>query len=365
MAVYDKIKEYYFKEGIVLNKPLSKEERDNLLSLVTEDQKDFLLHKLKRGRQTIFGNFMLSEKVHAIKSADEIELSEEEQDVVDWKIVEYVDHGLGNRLGMCACGRTLRYEFTVQHTKTKKTITYGKHHLADFLNLNVREIDDVLYELNTIDYELDELLLKIKEDDFGYEILDELPNTVELSEDIQEHVKFQVPLLNRQIKRLSKIIEKMAKEKWLKKVKEQSVEQKLQSEAYEKAKQLIVERLEKEEKEKKSEEQKVIEDVSRQLPVQSEVGEIALSLVQNGISSAVEMSQMIRNHFNVDKRMSMSVKERPYIYMDVLLALMAYVERGDLIFDEESSGIEDCIFFVNTERKIENIVQKEVQATLF
>ena len=350
----------------MLIQPLSHEERNDLLALVTDEQKDFLLNKLKRGRQTIFGNFMLSEKVHAIKSADEIELSEDEQDVVDWKIVEYVDYGLGNRLGKCACGRTLRYEFTVQHTNTKKTIIYGKHHLADFLSLNVRDIDDVLYELNSFDYELDEMLLKIKEDDYGYEVIDELSTKVDLPADILEHVKFQIPLLNRQIRRLSKIIEDMAKEEWLKKVKELSLEeQKLQSVTYQKAKVLIVERFEKEEKEKQTEEQKIIESVSQQLPPQSELGEIAFSFVKNGISSTVEISHIIRNNFNVDKRMSMGVKDRPYIYMDVVLALMKYVERGDLIFDEESSGIEDCIFFLNPEGQLENIIHNEVQVTLF
>lgn len=352
-----------------MNTPLTKEERTELLSLVTEEQKDFLLNTLKRGRETIFGNFMLSEKVQAIQSADEIEISDDEQDVVDWKIIEYVDHGLRNRLGKCACGRTLRYEFTVSHSKTKKTITYGKHHLADFLNLNVSDIDDVLTELNTIDYELDEMLLKIKEDDYGYELLNELPEKAELPTDIQEHVKFQVPLLDRQIRRLSKILDHIAKEDWLNIVKEQSKkEQQLQSEAYKKAKQLIEERFEREEKEKQTEQQKVAEDVRYQLRQDSSLGEIALCFVQNGISSAVEISHIIRNNFNVDKRMSMSVKNRPYIYTDVVLELMKYVHRGDLTFDEESSGIEDCIFFINSEKReiqTESEPKEMYQATLF
>lgn len=349
-------------------KPLSQEERNDLLTIVTEEQKDFLLNKLKRGRETIFGKFMLSEKIQAIKSADEIELLEDEQDVVDWKIVEYIDHGFGNRFGKCACGRTLRYEFTVQHTKTKKSITYGKHHLADFLNLNVSDIDDVLNQLNGIDYELDEMLLKIKDDDYGYEILDELANRIELPVDIQEHVKFQVPLLKRQINRLSRIIDELEKEEWLKKVKEQSDEEKKQAEAYQKAKQMIAERFEKEErknKEKQEEKQKLVEDVSKQFPPASPLGEIAFNLVEKGISSAVEISHIIRENFNVDKRMSMSVKGRPYIYMDVVLALMGYVDRGDLIFDEESSNIDDCIFFINTEGRSEATYDSEVQVTLF
>lgn len=350
-----------------MSESLTKEERDHLLSLVTEEQKSFLFNKLNRGRETIFGNFMLSQKVEAIKSADEIELSENEHDVVDWKIVEFVDHGLGNRFGKCACGRTLRYEFTVQHTKTKKTITYGKDHLAVFLNLHVSDVDDVLNQLNAIDYELDEVLLKIKEDDYGYEMLDELPTKVDLPADIQEHVTFQIPLLNRQIRRLSKIIEAIEKEEWLNKLKKQSVEEyKAQTKVLQKVNQLIGQRLEREEKERKTNEDKLVEDLHKQLPFDASVGEIAFCFVKNGVSSAVQISHMMVKYFQVDKRVSIGIKKRPYIYTDVVLALMEYTKRGDLLFDEESSGMEDCLFFMNTERQPEtNTPHEEVQITLF
>lgn len=345
--------------------PLSQEERNDLLALVTKEQKDFLLNQLKRGRETIFGNFMLSEKVHAIKSADEIELLEDEQDVVDWKIVEYVDHGLGNRLGKCACGRSLRYEFTVQHTKTKKTITYGKDHLADFLNLNVRDINNVVYGLNVIDNELDEILLKIKDDDYGYEILDELSDKINLPKDIKEHLEHHIPLLNRQIRRLSKIIQDIEREEALNRLKEQYKERRIQSEIYKKVNQQIQERFEKEEKSKQTREIAVTEAVNEQLPLNATLGEIAFSFVKNGISSATEISHIIRNNYSVDKRISIGVIQRPYIYMDVVLALMESTKQGDLIFDKESSGIEDCIFLMSSQEKTDSNNQIEVQATLF
>lgn len=326
--------------------PLSQKERNELLSHVSEEQKEFLLNGLKRSRQTIFGNFMLSEKVHAIKAADEIELLEEEQDVVDWMIVEFVDHGLGNRLGKCACGRSLRFEFTVQHTKTKKTIVYGKDHLAEFLNLDVRDIDGVIYELNSIDFELDEMLMKIRDKDYGYELLEGLS---EYPKDIQNHVDHHIPLLQRQIKRLKKLIEekKLAEE----------------LEVFKLANAKIMERLEKEKKEQQSREQEITEKVHAGLPPNASLGEIAYTFVKNGLSSATEISHHIRNHFSAEKRMSISVMERPYIYIDVVTALMEYVKQDYLIFDEESSGIEDCVFFINPEAQPENTTV--IQETLF
>ena len=182
-------------------------ERNELLLLVTDDQKEFLLNKVKRGRRTIFGNIMVEEKVQAIKSVD-IDLLDVERKIEDWDIVDYVDFGPGNRLGKCACGMTLRFEFTVQHKQTNKTIKYGKDHLCAFLDLPIKDINAVMEGLKTIDFELDELLLKIEDDDYCYEILSQIPEEIQLPRDIVEHVEFQIPLLDRQIKKIERELNK-------------------------------------------------------------------------------------------------------------------------------------------------------------
>ena len=106
---------------------LSALEREQILSVLTAEQRDFLENEVKRGRKTVFENFMRDEKITAIKLADEIKLEDDEMNVVDWRISDYVDFGLGNREGRCACNRRLRYMFTVEHQKTGKRIQYGKH----------------------------------------------------------------------------------------------------------------------------------------------------------------------------------------------------------------------------------------------
>lgn len=53
------------------------------------------------------------------------------------------------------------------------------------------------------------------------------------------------------------------------------------------------------------------------------------------------------NNFNVNKEISAGTLDRPYIYFDVVVALRKQVGKGNLLMDE-SSNIEDCIFFINS-----------------
>lgn len=354
----------------MLFEPLSQAERNELLSLVTDEQKGYLLNKVKRGRRTIFGNIMVEEKVQAIRSVD-IDLQEDERNVEDWDIIDYVDFGPGNRLGKCACGITLRFMFTVQHKETNKTITYGKDHLRAFLNLPIKDIEAVMAGLKTIDYELDELLVKIKDDDYGYEILEGIPEEIELPINIKEHVEYHIPLLNRQIKKIEREVNKYYAEELEKakneQLKAERVEATKRVEAYLKAKEILRERYEKEQKEKQDREQRILETTRNLLDSSNAtIAEIAFSLVLNGVSSATEISHITREYFNVDKRISMGTFQRPYIYIDIVLALMNEAEKGTLYFDKESSGINDCYFYPsNAELESNTTLMNVIQPSLF
>lgn len=99
---------------------LTLEKRKELLEIITKEQRDFIENNLKRGYKTLFARFMQSEKISVIKMTDDIALEEIERQAEDWQIIDRFDYGLGNRLGKCACGKTLRYEFVVEHVVTKK-----------------------------------------------------------------------------------------------------------------------------------------------------------------------------------------------------------------------------------------------------
>lgn len=317
---------------------LSQKERDRLLSLASEEQQDFLLNKVKRGRKTIFGNIMMNEKINAIRSVD-ITLTQDEKDVMDWDIIDFVDFGKGNRLGKCACGISLRFMFTVQHNKTGKTIEYGKVHLSDFLNINVKDINGLINNLYVIDYELDELLQKIESNDYGYEIYEQVSKKIDVSEDIKHHIQANVPLLERQINRLYSDFKKLRDEEW-------KAERKAFLETERQRQLLQKEQQEKMLREKRERDRDILETSKGQLHLSATFDEIAYSLVLSGVNSAVEISHIMVNHFGVDKRKSVSTMERPYIYFDILVALTKQVENGNLFLDEESD-MNDCIFIVN------------------
>ncbi|WP_338472921.1 hypothetical protein R4Z10_09445 [Niallia sp. XMNu-256] len=360
---------------------LSLEERNELLSLVTPEQREFLENNVKRGRTTIFARFMTSEKVQAIRKTDEIELTDEEKEVVGWKIVNY--HDYGSRIGTCACNRSIRYEFTVEHTITKKRITYSKEHLAEFLSLKIRDIDEVMNQIWEFDLELDELLIKIRDKDYGYEVLDVLNGKIEIPKDIQEHVDHQIPLLDNQLKRLVREAEKIEEEEAresrrkqrenAKRAEKEQMEESLaqekfiheQREAYQKAQKLVEERLDFKQKERQEREQKLVEEVQTELPVHSTIGEMAYILVKHGVSSATKISHMIRDHYHADKELSKGIYNRPRMYPEVLRALIKYSEQGKIFFDKESSSVQDCIFIFNQEEQVEEHTMIEMQTTLF
>ncbi len=366
---------------------LSIEEREKTLSLLITEQREFLENELKRGRRTIFENAMRDEKISAIKSVDTA-LEEDEKDVLDWMITDFIDFGLGNLDGQCACGRKLRYQFTVEHQKTGKTIQYGKDHLSTFLNIDVRDIDGVINELDKFDQELDELLWKINENEYGYEHYEKLPDKTVVSKSILKHIEVNVPLLDRQIQRLKRyferqmeaIIEEKLKiqreleinkrqqdkeriEKLLKDKKQiedmLEAERKAQREVELKRIQQENEYKEKQLLEKKHHDAASVEATKELVGYGAKFEEIAYSLVLNGVHSAVEISQIMLNNFGVDKRISISTLSRPYIYFDVLVSLRKQVDMGNLIMDE-SSDIEDCIFFINPnqEERVDNAEQE-------
>jgi len=335
---------------------LSVNEREQMLSLISTEQQDFLVNELKRGRRTIFENAMRDEKISAIKSVD-ISLEDHELTVTDWMITDFIDFGFGNLAGQCACKRRLRYQFTVEHQKTGKMIQYGKDHLSTFLNIDVRDINGVIDELNNIDHELDELLWKIKHDDFGYENYEKVPDKTVVSKIIVKHIDINVPLLDRQIYRLIKAFDKQMEaileekkkiyldlelekrqqdrellENYKREMKQIEdlwlAERNAHRESELKRQQLEKELNEMQLQEKKEQNAAKVKASEEMAGNGASLGEIAYALVLNGVHSAVEISWSLVNNFNVDKRISVGIYGRPYIYLDVLLALKKQVEKG-------------------------------------
>ncbi|MFI2128763.1 hypothetical protein ACH434_01785 [Lysinibacillus fusiformis] len=353
---------------------LSADEREKRLSLLTTEQRNYLENEMKRSRKTVFERLMRDEKITALKSVD-ITLEDNEKNVIDWMITDYDDFGPGNYIGRCACNRRLRYMFTVEHQKTHKKLQYGKDHLSIFLNIEVKDVNGIIKELDDIDYELDELLWKTKNNEYYHEYYERTPDKTVVSESIKKHIELNLPFLDPQINRLNKYFEKqmealeeekrrILREVELEKRKEErsrieelleekkkieanlEVGRKSKQETEFKRQQQDNERIEKLSQEQRVRDAKLIESVKAQLGYHATFDEVAYSLVLNGLHSAVAISRIMANDFGFDKCLSVGTIQRPFIYFDVLLALKKQVDKGNLIMDE-SSNIVDCIFYVN------------------
>ena len=345
----------------MLDERLTAAERDAKLAALNEQQRTYLMNYLQRGKRTAFDNFMQDEKVTAIRSADEIALNAEEMVAADWTIAHFIDHGENNRAGKCACGRALRYEFTVEHSITKKKIRYGKEHLSQFLNIDVRDVDVLLGTIEKFDYELDEVLTKMDRDDYGFDLYEKLLNKEDVPGAILQHIDLQLPLLDYQRRKLVKMMHAQIEEKLraieladaerdakliaeAKKYVALQQQLRAQQEA-ERAEKLAA--FEQQQQEKNAQLTALFHEAIRTMsPEESELEQIVFALVQNGIHSAVAMSKLVAKNFAKEKRVSIGVKERPYVYFDVLLALDRQVTRGKLVKDD-ASNMHDCFYYVD------------------
>ncbi|MBT2218606.1 DUF3895 domain-containing protein [Virgibacillus dakarensis] len=183
---------------------LTQKERDKLLERLTEKQKLFAREFLKRGKRTAFANELAKVKAGSGEDSKEGAIADE------WEFVDYIDAGPHWRMNLplfCECGRSLRYQYIVQNNKTNEIRKFGSTHFQEHTGIPAHMTQAILKGFEQIDYELDEILLKISS---GWSLADEgikgIAPTLELPGDIQRHFDYDMPLLDRQVKRLREIV---------------------------------------------------------------------------------------------------------------------------------------------------------------
>lgn len=185
---------------------LNVSEREHLLKTLplTLEQKDFLLHHVKRGKKTIFANYMAKDKGIVLPSHA---TGEEIEHLLDeWILEDYIDNGFVNPETRCECGRPLRYQYIVRHKTTNEKRRFGIDHFEEHTNIPSSIVKDIINGFHTIDYELDELLIKISENWTLGNYIRYIPNEYNFPKNIKEHLELNVPLLDRQIELLKREI---------------------------------------------------------------------------------------------------------------------------------------------------------------
>jgi len=179
---------------------LTTKERDRILNSLDDTQADFLQLHLKRGKKTVFANYMARDK--GLVFPEDVPSEEIEILLDEWILEDFIDNGFVNPETPCECGRPLRYQYIVKHKGTGTVRRFGITHFEEHTGIPPNLIKVIVNGFNFIDYELDELLYKIGT---GWQLQDELPfipDDYSFPKDMQQHVNANVPLLNRQVKRL-------------------------------------------------------------------------------------------------------------------------------------------------------------------
>jgi hypothetical protein len=196
-----------------MNITLTNDERESLLSLLTEQQKTFIQEHVKRGKKTVFANQMAMDKGIVLPesaSIDEIEMLLDE-----WILEDYIDNGFKNPETPCECGRPLRYQYIVKHKSTNELRRFGIKHFEEHTGIPSELVNAIKKGFTSIDYEMDELLNKIEQKWTLEEALQNIPSELILPADISAHLENNVPLLDRQIKRLKSLINEILSQREL------------------------------------------------------------------------------------------------------------------------------------------------------
>ena len=324
-----------------MTQSLTSTQRDELFSDLTNEQQTYVMNFLKRGKKTAFANVIARSKGRMIPSG----ATDEEIRMLldDWILEDYIDAGFVSDDLKCECGRSLRYQYVVRHAKTGETRRFGINHFEEHTGLPASIVREVVKGFMEIDYELDELLLKRQN---GYPTYD-IPEGLNLPQDIEQPLSLNLPLLDLQEKRLNSLIRSYREEKEALQRGSNTVEQVVNpksnqeepkpEEELQGAFDLFAEDVQEPLQEKTSEKPKetyFVGDLS--FTTQEEVD----SYIQQGMESALMICELLIKEGKVqDKRYS---TKKPKIYYAVCTYLDSFVASGSM--SVEPIGREDRIY---------------------
>lgn len=192
---------------------LTKDERDHILSNMSEVQREFLHTTLKRGRASAFANTLTINSTEKLNENDVKNFMssfdiEEYENLSNWELVEIIDAGIVDDSLKCECGRSLRYQYIVKNRETEKLLKLGRNHFAIHMGIPENVAQAVIRDLMKIDFELDEILFKFNEKkdrsqrmyDFFEDFLYLFPETYKRQFDLN------LPFLDKQIAKITQLI---------------------------------------------------------------------------------------------------------------------------------------------------------------
>lgn len=300
---------------------LPKSKQDSVFENLSEEQQQFISSKVKRGKKTAFAQIMAKEKGYVLPmnaTEDEIEML-----LDDWILIDYVDEGSNwknTSTSFCECGLKLRYQYVVQHKKTRDTKRFGETHFKEHSNFDDKLINDIRNGFRTIDYEFDEIIFKIL-NGWDNTIVKDLP--FELPNDIQLYIHHDIPLLDRQIETL-----KSLKSKYRNEIDRPKREI---NDNFDADKDITIGNVFQQ------------EFFSFDIPNGDNSNSIAFSYLENGVESTRLICELlIKNHGYPKKRFSSG---KPTFYIDIVSEFLELVEN-EIIEIKEIVEQDDVLFHI-------------------
>jgi hypothetical protein len=322
-----------------MNLVLTVDERESLLSLLTDQQRTFILEHVKRGKKTIFANELAKDKGLVLP----IEASTEDIEMLldEWVLEDYIDNGFINPETPCECGRPLRYQYIVKHKSTNEIRRFGITHFEEHTGIPAEIVSAIKKGFSVIDYEMDDLLSKIKS---NWSLDDKelfIPDGFIFPKEIRNHLDNQVPLLDRQIQHLRKLVSQFrdARVSIKQDVPEIKKEFNWDLDSPMEDEQVSFEFDLFEEKETKS-------STTESLPINNLSGPIKdkiLKYLRTVSSTRVICELLIKNHIVANQRY---ITGKPKIYPYVCFFLEGLVSQGELYL-EDTNGHEDRFYKFN------------------
>ncbi|MFI8716189.1 hypothetical protein [Brevibacillus brevis] len=180
--------------------------RDEVISRLLPEQKDFIDNQMRRGKRTQWLNIMAEIKGISLIDSDDYDTIVSK--VGGWVLSNYQDRGVRDQ--KCECGRPIRHVYHVTNLDTRDELILGSKCIQDYTNLDAATVGRIKRGMESIDLERDEILRKIED---GWRLPFFVPDDLELPTDIREHLSVGLPLLDRQVARLNVLLQNYARQR--------------------------------------------------------------------------------------------------------------------------------------------------------
>jgi hypothetical protein len=170
---------------------------------LSEEQKKVLDSYIKRGMKTQWLNLWAKKKGAVLDSSELDDPEKVMETLLDWVLLDYEDSLTINPDTRCECGRALRYRYTILHKETGKIYKLGRVHFEQHTGLDPETVRLVMKGFKEIDTERAEILSKVIS---KWTLPFVIPLDLSVPKDMQEQLRVNLPLLNRQLYRLDMMI---------------------------------------------------------------------------------------------------------------------------------------------------------------